>query len=154
MFGHVLASHFQENIETFHLKLKYQNKPKLLSQPQSFLLERKDCVWFQDFNLISQTEIICLMRKSNDSSPPTDCCPSKILKLCADETALAIADLFNSLFLEGVYQTLFKTSVVTPILKKRGSNINDKNKHRPIRGLHYLARLFERKCPYSITGIC
>lgn len=80
---------------------------------------------------------------SNSSAPGISGIPTKILKFSTPKLKTALAYLFNYSILTSSVPIEWKTAVVTPLYKKKGSN-DDLNNYRAISILPPIAKLFEK----------
>jgi hypothetical protein len=55
-----------------------------------------------------------------------------------------ICRLANLSFTEGIFPEIFKVGKITPLLKKRGADINDPANYRPITNLNTIGKILER----------
>ena len=60
--------------------------------------------------------------------------------------------LFNSSLASGIFPQCFKSSLVTPILKKRCLDHNDLNNYRPVSNLCFIAKILEKLVLSQVTS--
>ena len=89
-------------------------------------------------------EVTKLINSMPGKSSPIDCIPATVLKSCVDLFAPLIARLAALCFDEGTFPTRFKTASVTPLLKKKGLDIDNAANYRPISNLHTISKIVER----------
>ena len=81
------------------------------------------------------------------SVPKKSCCldpvPTKVVKECLDELVPLLTVIINQSLQSGVFPDVWKEALVTPTLKKRGSDLAFKN-FRPISNLEFVFKLVER----------
>ena len=70
--------------------------------------------------------------------------PSKLLIECIDSILPSLTDQFNSSLASGIFPQCFKSTLVTPILKKRCLDHNDLNNYRPVYNLCFIAKILEK----------
>ena len=70
--------------------------------------------------------------------------PSKFLIECLDSILPSLTDLFNFSLASSIFPQCFKSSLVTPILKKRCLDHNDLNNYRPVSNLCFIAKILEK----------
>ena len=79
--------------------------------------------------------------------PPKTCSmdfiPTVLIKSCQTVFADLIATMANLSF-EGTFPSVFKTAVVTPRLKKPGSDPDSPENYRPISNLNSISKILER----------
>ena len=82
------------------------------------------------------------------SSAPKSCeldlFPSKLLIECTDSILPSLTYIFNSSLASGIFPQCFKSSLVTPILKKRCLDHNDLNNYWPVSNLRFIAKILEK----------
>ena len=67
--------------------------------------------------------------------------PSKLLIECLYYILPSLTDPFNSSLASGIFPQCFKSTLVTPILKKRYLDHNDLNNYRPVSNLCFIAKI-------------
>ena len=70
--------------------------------------------------------------------------PSKLFIECLDSILPSLTDLFNSSLASGIFPQCFRSSLVTPILKKRCLGHNDLNNYWPVSNLCFFAKILEK----------
>jgi len=73
-----------------------------------------------------------------------DFIPTVLIKSCQTVFADLIATMANLSFFEGTFPSVFKTAVVTPRLKKPGSDPDSPENYRPISNLNSISKILER----------
>jgi len=73
-----------------------------------------------------------------------DFIPTVLIKSCQTVFADLIATLANLFFSEGTFPSIFKTAVVTPRLKKAGSDPHSPENYKPISNLNNISKILER----------
>ena len=92
--------------------------------------------------LIEKT--IELIHKAPLKQSALDPIPTWILKECASELTPFISKMFNLSMSSGIVPLDFKTSFISPILKKFTLDKTDVNSYRPISNLSVISKLLER----------
>lgn len=77
-------------------------------------------------------------------SSPIDVIPTSIIKSCSDVFAPLIAQLVALSFRDGIFPSRYKTAAVTPLLKKKGLDMDSAANYRPISNLHTVSKIVER----------
>ena len=104
------------------------------------------------FSFTNSNEIRNLLFELSNSSGAGACgISAKVLKNCSDKFRTIIAYLFNNAILYGVIPSDWKTAIVTPLYKNKGSN-QDINNYRGISVLPPIAKLFEKLISKQITS--
>ena len=70
--------------------------------------------------------------------------PTWLLKECDDDLAPLLCHLFNVSLEHGNVPSTFKTSSITPLLKKLDLDLADVKSYRPISNLSVMSKLIER----------
>ena len=108
------------------------------------LKDKSDGVSSFKFSFTTATEIDELFKTIPSSSAPGICgISTKVLKSSSKKLKTILAYLFNYSFLTSKIPSEWKTAVVTPLFKKKGSN-EDLNNYRGISILPPVAKLFEK----------
>ena len=109
-----------------------ESDPKFTGQPMHVILPP------------SVDEIRRLIGAMPAKSSPLDAIPTSALKTCIDVFAPIIARLARLSFSEGKFPEHYKSASVTPLLKKKGVDIDDVTNYRPISNLHTISKIVER----------
>lgn len=83
-----------------------------------------------------------LMGLKSDSAPGWDNIPTSFLKLAKKEVVPIISHLANLCFSNGIFPSLLKQSIITPVFKN--GDINDVNNYRPISVLPAISKIIEK----------
>jgi len=78
--------------------------------------------------------------------------PTWLLKECASTISPFINILFNSSLSTGTFPSVFKSAVITPLLKKQGLEPSDVTHYRPISNLSVLSKILERIVAQQLVG--
>ncbi|KAI5748482.1 hypothetical protein M8J77_026065 [Diaphorina citri] len=84
----------------------------------------------------------------NKGSTGDDMIPITLIKLCVDELAPVLVDIFNSSFQLGIFPDLFKSAVVTPLHKK--GSLSSITNYRPISLLNSFSKILEKLAHYRL----
>ena len=81
-------------------------------------------------------------------SSPTKTCdfdpiPTSLLKKCIELTPI-ITTIVNESLTSGTYPDIFKEALVRPLLKKKGTNIDELKNYRPVSNLHFISKVMEK----------
>ncbi|XP_005749552.1 RNA-directed DNA polymerase from mobile element jockey-like, partial [Pundamilia nyererei] len=99
---------------------------------------------FNQFELISLSQLhetVCKVKSTNCS---TDAIPSRLLKQVLDSVGPVLLVLINACLSSGCFPTLFKHAVVQPLLKKPNLDPSILSNYRPISNLPFLSKVLER----------
>ena len=94
---------------------------------------------------VSQLKVKECILNSAPKSCELDPIPSKHLIECQDSILPSLTDLFNSSLASGIFPQCIKLAHVTPILKKRCHDHNDKNNYLPVFNLCFIAKYWKNK---------
>ena len=70
--------------------------------------------------------------------------PTELLKSCLDVLLVPITQMVNLSLISGVFPDIFKTSHVTPLLKKPSLSKDDMNNYRPVSNLNFVSKIIEK----------
>ena len=104
------------------------------------------------FEKVSQLIVKECILTSAPKSCELDPIPSKLLIECLDSTLHSLIDLFSSSLASGVFPQCFKSTLVTPILKKRCLDHNDLNNYRPVSNLYFIAKILGKLILSQVTS--
>ena len=135
---------FQSKIESVRQRTAYTTSPL-------FAAATDECS-LSDFQPVSQTDVLRLLRQSSDKHSPVDPIPTCFLKKCADLLCPFLVHLFNLSLSTGCFPRNWKKANISPILKKASLNVNDPSSYRPISKLPFLAKLLERIVSYQLQA--
>ena len=96
------------------------------------------------FTPTSDDEISKLLLSHQNKQCDLDPIPTSLLKQCTPLLTETITRIVNLSLSSGTFPSPFKTSIVTPVLKKSNLNKEDLNNYRPISNLSLLSKLTEK----------
>lgn len=111
--------------------------------PVSDVLVNKVLSSFSEFTPLTSTAVTKLIMSSKSKSCSLDAFPTNILKQCIDVLAPVITNMINLSLTTGTVPTNWKRALITPILKKPGSDITCSN-FRPISNLDFCGKICEK----------
>lgn len=111
--------------------------------PPDFTSAPPNCC-FDAFSPVSVESVNSTLRALPNKSSANDILPTSVLKACLDQLFPFISALFNLSLSSGVFPSAWKASLITPVLKKGKSNLNDPASYRPISNLCVLSKALER----------
>jgi hypothetical protein len=103
-----------------------------------------------NFNSISMRHIKHLLCTSPSKSSVLDPLPAWLLRRCSDVFIPLLTTIVNSAIQHGM-PPHYKTSCVTPLIKKKKGDRNDFTNYRPVSNLPYVSKLVERAIAKQIT---
>ena len=95
---------------------------------------------FSEFRLLSETEVLELIKSCTKTICSLDPIPTKLFTECLDVLLTAITKLINLSLESGCFPLLWKRALVKPLLKKDGLDPIFKN-YRPVSNLAYASKL-------------
>uniref|UniRef100_A0A3B3DXI4 Reverse transcriptase domain-containing protein n=1 Tax=Oryzias melastigma TaxID=30732 RepID=A0A3B3DXI4_ORYME len=129
---------FSEKIKTIHSQLSS------VPPPPAFGHLTLHSIPFSNFDLPSPVIISDLILQSKPTTCPLDPAPSSLVKSCLPSLLPLICAIIYSSLSTGLVPDDFKTAVITPILKKPGSDPNNFNNLRPISNLPFISKILEK----------
>ena len=96
-------------------------------------------------------QFLCLINSLPNKQCSLDPIPTWLLKKAAPNLAPFLVKLFNKSFSDGMFPQSFKTSYITPILKKPNLDCGDTSSYCPISNLSVISKLLERLILVRIT---
>ena len=111
--------------------------------PPSFTLTPL-CCELRLFSLVSKQDIVDLVRALPDKQCISDPLPTWLLKDNIDLMVPFLCRLINSSLSTGIVLASFKSSYITPLLKKADLDSADLKSYRPISNLSVISKLLER----------
>ena len=85
-----------------------------------------------------------MISTSPNKSCELDPIPTSLLKSFIEEVVHPICDVINESMQTGVFPEIFKTGIVTPLLKKTGLDPDNLKNYRPVSNLLFLSKVLER----------
>jgi hypothetical protein len=99
---------------------------------------------FSNFAKVTTQQAADVINAIKNRTFPVDFIPTSLLKELEHHFAPSIALLANLSFSQGVFPDGLKTGKISPILKKKGLDINIAANYRPITSLGTLSKILER----------
>ena len=96
------------------------------------------------FQPVSSDDLVTAILQLPDKSCCVDTLPVPQLKLVADLIAPFLAELFNRSMSSATVPEVFKSALITPLLKKPDLDSADPRSYRPISNLSVVSKLLER----------
>jgi len=91
---------------------------KLLDVLRIYSLEWPSAWFFNDLPPVTYFEVVNLLKSIVPKSSPMDFIPTPLMASCSDVFSHLIAHLANLSFAEWCFPSCFKSTLVTPLLKK------------------------------------
>ena len=98
----------------------------------------------KSFSSISAEDLSKQIRTGNSKSCHLDPIPTWLVKECLDVLVSTITKIVNTSPSSCVMPDIFKTATVTPLLKKKGLNVEEYKNYRPVSNLPFLSKLTEK----------
>ena len=133
----IFIKHFTNKVEKLRANIASEHVT-------STLVTGTTAATFSSFEKESQLTVKECIRNSAPKSCELDPIPSKLLIECIDSILPSLTDLFNSSLASGIFPQCFKSTLVTPILKKRCLDHIDLNNYRPVSNLCFIAKILEK----------
>ena len=108
--------------------------------------------FFCNFELLSKDSVKKLVLSVPTKSCSLDPVPLKVVKECLDEIVPLLTVIINQSLQSGVFPDMWKEALVTPTLKKCGSDLAFKN-FCPISNLQFVSKLVKRAAAVSYSPI-
>ncbi|XP_072022742.1 uncharacterized protein [Amphiura filiformis] len=99
---------------------------------------------FSKFAEVTDDTIRRFIMESTSSSCSLDSIPTWLLKDCLDGLLPLITRIVNYSLLSGTFPSSYRTSLVTPLIKKSGLDENTLNNYRPISNLKFVSKVVEK----------
>ena len=96
------------------------------------------------FEAATTDEIKKLITKSPSKTCDLDPIPPDLLKSCLDVLLVPITQIVNLSLVSGTFPDIFKTSHVTPLLKKPSLSKDDMKNYRPVSNLNFVSKIIEK----------
>ena len=96
------------------------------------------------FDAITPSDVVKIMKKSCKRTSPLDPFLHQVFNLCTKPLSSAIAKLVNMSFQEGHFPSIYKTTQITPLLKKPNLDPTVPEHFRPISNLSTISKIVER----------
>ena len=93
---------------------------------------------------VSVPEVYKLITNIQPKTSSVDYIPTSIIKSCPVVFSEIICTLANLSFKAGVFPSMFKSAVVTPLIKKAGMDAEIPSNYRPISNLNNISKILER----------
>ena len=104
------------------------------------------------FTPVTSSDVTACIHLTNNKQSDLDPIPTWLLKECASTISPFITILFNSSLATGVFPSVFKSAVITPLLKKQGLKPSDVTHYRPISNLSVLSKILKRIVAKQLVG--
>jgi len=114
------------------------------SQSPHFPQPRSNPAVLNELRPTDVTEVTKLILKSRNKQCELDPIPTSILKQCVSVLAPVVTEIINLSLSSGTFPSIFKQSVVSPLLKKPKLDKDSLTNYRPISNLSFLSKLTER----------
>ena len=103
------------------------------------------------FEPATEEEIRKLLKANDIKTAVHDPIPASLLKLIVEEAVPVLTQLVNLSLSTGSIEGV-KTSIINPLLKKCGLDVDDKKSYRPVSNLLFISKLTERVVLERLEG--
>ena len=134
----------QRFCDYFSTKIKNIREELDLRSPVSPTFAMFNGTPFVKFDTVSEKDVKDLIMSMPTKSCILDPLPTILTKTCLDDLVPLITTIINSSLLSGSVPSQFKQAVVTPLLKKKGLDLNTLKNYRPVSNLPFLSKVLER----------
>ncbi|XP_075036592.1 uncharacterized protein LOC142098048 [Mixophyes fleayi] len=141
-----LATYFKDKIDKIRLEMVSSSSTS--HQLISFPLPSDT---LSSFDPTNEEEISTLFLSSYSTSCPLDPIPSQIGRSLSSVLISPLTQICNLSLSTGIFPSLYKHAVITPILKKQNSDPNSLSNYRPISQLPCPSKLLERLAYTRLT---
>ena len=132
--------YFHKKIATIHSELEARLGPIQLDDTPTDMPSSRQ----ESFDPVSTEELIALIKSCPSKSSVLHPMPTSVLRTICTSLAPSLADLINKYFLQGVFPTDLKSTVLITLLKKSSLGPEVLSNYRPISLLSFLSKLLER----------
>ena len=103
---------------------------------------------FSSFDSVMPADVSKLIHDVPNKQSWLDPLPMWLLKECSDLLSPFLTALCNTSLRNGTVPALFKTAVVTPLIKKSSMDVNKLQNYRPISNLSFISK-FQNQCSWK-----
>ncbi|XP_072050218.1 uncharacterized protein [Amphiura filiformis] len=107
--------------------------------PVSIMIDEKCSSSFSEFELVSEDDVLKVMKSSSVTSCGLDPLPSKVFKMCMGELVPITTRIVNTSLSSGNMPETLKHANIVPLLKKPGLDRDEFANYRPISNLSFLS---------------
>lgn len=129
-------SYFTQKVENIHTKVGYSAVQHEIQVSANASLLRIPALF--------KSDVISIVAKMKAKSCTLDPIPAKLFKQHIQHLAPVISRILNNYILDSVVPTDLKSSVITPVYKKKQLDTNALSSYRPIAQLPLVAKILER----------
>ena len=97
-----------------------------------------------NFEPTTETEVVKVIQKFAIKSCVLDPIPTTLFRMCYSAVIQVLVLLINLSISTGVVPTVWKSTVITTLLKKADLNTNDLHIYRPVSNLPFISKICER----------
>ena len=98
----------------------------------------------EKFEIVSAKEISDIIKSLVNKQCVLDVMPCSFFKNLIPQLVPALYKLINSSLMYGMFPSVLKTSVVTPVIKSKKLDIDILNNYRPVSNMSILSKIFEK----------
>ena len=109
-----------------------------------FTEDVKETASFDGFRPVTEDEVRRVITRSAPKSCALDPIPVPLLVECLDVLLPTLTSIINSSLLSGTFPSIFKQSIVLPLLKKPSLDPNTLKNYRPVSNLSFISKITEK----------
>ena len=99
---------------------------------------------FTSFQPITTHYLHSVITKCAPKSCELDPIPTSLLLECLDTVLPTMTSIINDLLKSGVFPAIYKSAIVTPLLKKPSLDPNDLKNYRSVSNLSFMSKILEK----------
>ena len=99
---------------------------------------------FTSFQPITTDYLHSVVTKCAPKSCELDPIPTSLLLECLDTVLPTMTSIINDSLKSGVFPSIYKSAIVTPLLKKPSLDPNDLKNYRPVSNLSFMSKILEK----------
>ena len=137
MVANNIGRFFIDKVTGIHSKLRNAVNSNVSTQDMDNNLAYNS---FTSFKPLSMENVQHIIMRSSKKSCSLDPVPTSLVVECMDELLPVIALMINSSLQSGHFPEVWKEAIVTPLLKKCGSDSSNCKNLRPVSNLSYISK--------------
>jgi hypothetical protein len=141
-----LADQFNEYFLEKPLKLRASLQTSI-----PHITDSDSIVKMDSFRLLTVFQVVRIIKQSPRKSSVLDPIPTQRLLMCLKSLVLIIHPLVNSSLRDGMPLS-YKSSIITPLIKKKNLDKNELSNYRPVSNLPFLSKIIERAVYYQLSN--
>ena len=139
-----LANNFCQYFNTKIEKIRTELDASVTSEHSSDYAHQFSGSKMNSFNPVTEDEVTKTIISSPTKNCSLDPIPTWLLKRCLHVLVPVITRIINMSLEQGQVPSIFKSAIITPLIKKPSLDQDIMNNYRPVSGLSYLSKTLER----------